>query len=41
MTSQDPKPTEVQADEDEVLAPATPGAAALPSDGPEDGVDSD
>jgi hypothetical protein len=31
MTSQDPKPTEVQADE-EVLAPATPGAEALPTE---------
>ena len=31
MTSQDPKPTEVQADE-EVLAPATPGAQALPTE---------
>lgn len=31
MTSQDPKPTDVQADE-EVLAPATPGAEALPSE---------
>lgn len=31
MTAQDPKPTEVQAD-DEVLAPATPGAQALPTE---------
>lgn len=30
--TQDPKPSEVQADEDEVLAPATPGAQALPTD---------
>lgn len=35
MTSQDPKPTEIQADEEEVLAPATPGAQALPSDAPD------
>jgi len=35
MTSQDPKPTEVQADEDEVLAPATPGAEALPTEEPD------
>jgi hypothetical protein len=41
MTSQDPKPTEVQADEDEVLAPATPGAAALPTEAPADGDDTD
>ena len=34
MTSQDPKPTEVHADEDEVLAPATPGAEALPTEEP-------
>lgn len=39
MTSQDPKPADVQADEAEVLAPATPGAQALPTDEPEDGVD--
>lgn len=32
MTSQDPKPSEVRADEDEVLAPATPGAEALPTE---------
>lgn len=32
MTSQDPKPTEVQADEEEVFAPATPGAEALPTE---------
>lgn len=37
MTSQDPKPTEVQADDDEVLAPATPGAQALPTESDEDG----
>ncbi len=37
MTSQDPKPTEVQADEDEVLAPATPGAQALPTETDGDG----
>lgn len=37
MTAQDPKPTEIHADEDEVLTtPATPGAEALPSDAPED-----
>lgn len=35
MTSQDPKPTEVQADEDEVLAPTTPGAEALPTEEPD------
>lgn len=32
MTAQDPKPTDVQADEEEVLAPATPGAQALPTE---------
>ena len=31
MTAQDPKPTDVQAAEEEVLAPATPGAQALPT----------
>lgn len=36
MTSPDPKPTEAQAIEDEALAPATPGAEALPSEGAED-----
>lgn len=36
MTAQDPKPTEVPADEDEVLAPATPGAEALPTENTED-----
>lgn len=39
MTSQDPKPTEVQIDE--VLAPATPGAEALPTESPEDADSSD
>lgn len=34
MTNEDPKLTDVQADE--VLAPATPGAEALTSDTPED-----
>jgi hypothetical protein len=34
--SHDPKPTEVQADEAEVLAPATPGAQALPTDAEDD-----
>ncbi len=31
MTNPEPKPTEVQAGEEEALAPATPGAEALPS----------
>jgi hypothetical protein len=38
-TSQNPKPTEVQADEEEVLAPATPGAQALPTDAEDDADD--
>lgn len=36
MTTQDPKPTEQQAIEDEVLAPATPGAEALPAENTEE-----
>ncbi len=36
MTSPDPNPSEVQAAEEEVLAPATPGAEALPTEEPED-----
>ena len=36
MTNPEPKPSEVQADEEEALAPATPGAEALPTDESED-----
>ncbi|MGW0160137.1 hypothetical protein ACWDUN_12540 [Mycobacterium sp. NPDC003323] len=38
----DPKPTQIQADHAEVLdIPATPGAEALPTDAPEERDDTD